>query len=88
MCEKLAAAGYHTIESIAFTPKKVLQTVKGISETTADKILEHGKHIQHALGLVQWVGLTRSLVVDDLSCQAGPDGLHHSQRIVSFHQPR
>ncbi len=45
MCEKLAAAGYHTIESIAFTPKKVLQTVKGISETTADKILEHGKHI-------------------------------------------
>jgi len=42
VCDKLAAAGYHTIESIAFTPKKVLQTVKGISETTADKILEHG----------------------------------------------
>ena len=51
VCEKLAAAGYHTIESIAFTPKKVLQTVKGISETTADKILEHGKQFGLALGI-------------------------------------
>ena len=45
MCEKLAAAGYHTIEAVAFTPKKVLQTVKGISEATADKILEHGESV-------------------------------------------
>lgn len=32
-------AGYHTIESIAFTPKKCLIAVKGISEAKADKIL-------------------------------------------------
>lgn len=32
-------AGYHTIESIAFAPKKSLITIKGISEAKADKIL-------------------------------------------------
>lgn len=43
-CKKLADAGYYTIESIAFTPKRILCTVKGISEAKADKILaEAGK---------------------------------------------
>ncbi|CAO1612621.1 unnamed protein product [Parajaminaea phylloscopi] len=43
-CKKLAEAGYYTIESIAFTPKRILCTVKGISEAKADKILaEAGK---------------------------------------------
>lgn len=37
--KKLAEAGYHTVESIAFTPKKHLITVKGISEAKADKLL-------------------------------------------------
>lgn len=32
-------AGYHTVESIAFAPKKNLLTIKGISEGKADKIL-------------------------------------------------
>jgi hypothetical protein len=79
VCEKLAAAGYHTIESIAFTPKKVLQTVKGISETTADKILEHGTHHMFALPLAGCSWLTELVVsvVDDLSGQAGSDGLHY-----------
>ena len=31
-------AGYHTVESVAFTPKKALITIKGISEAKADKI--------------------------------------------------
>lgn len=37
--KKLQEAGYHTIESVAFATKKHLITVKGISETKADKIL-------------------------------------------------
>ncbi|KAJ3279082.1 recombinase rad51 [Borealophlyctis nickersoniae] len=36
---KLASAGYHTIEAVAFTPKKALLLIKGISEAKADKIL-------------------------------------------------
>jgi hypothetical protein len=38
----LAEAGYHTVESVAFTPKKQLCTIKGISEAKADKILAEG----------------------------------------------
>lgn len=41
-CKKLAEAGYNTVESIAFTPKKNLLLVKGISEAKADKILAEG----------------------------------------------
>ena len=37
--KKLIEAGYHTVESVAYTPKKQLLTVKGIAETKADKIL-------------------------------------------------
>ncbi|ORX40976.1 putative recombinase [Kockovaella imperatae] len=38
--KKLREAGYHTVESVAFTPKKQLCTVKGISEAKAEKILQ------------------------------------------------
>ena len=38
--KKLEEAGYHTIESVAFTPKKHLILVKGLSEAKVDKILE------------------------------------------------
>lgn len=41
-CKKLSDAGYYTIEAIAFTPKRILCTVKGISEAKADKILAEG----------------------------------------------
>jgi DNA repair protein RAD51 len=41
--KKLAEAGYHTVEAVAFTPKKVLCTIKGISEQKADKILAEGE---------------------------------------------
>lgn len=40
--QKLRDAGYHTVESIAFTPKKQLCTIKGISEAKAEKILAEG----------------------------------------------
>ncbi|CAO3568349.1 unnamed protein product [Mortierella alpina] len=37
--KKLKEAGFFTVEFIAFTPKKALLTIKGISEAKADKIL-------------------------------------------------
>ncbi len=36
--KKLSDAGYHTIESVAYAPKKALILIKGISEAKADKI--------------------------------------------------
>ncbi|KAK6456854.1 Rad51 protein [Scheffersomyces xylosifermentans] len=36
--KKLKADGYHTIESIAYTPKRILMNTKGISEAKAEKI--------------------------------------------------
>eukprot|EP01088_Endostelium_zonatum_P016890 TRINITY_DN4750_c0_g1_i1.p1 TRINITY_DN4750_c0_g1~~TRINITY_DN4750_c0_g1_i1.p1 ORF type:complete len:354 (-),score=84.22 TRINITY_DN4750_c0_g1_i1:57-1118(-) len=38
--KKLEAAGYHTVESVAYATKKDLQKVKGISEVKCDKVLE------------------------------------------------
>ena len=38
--KKLEEAGYHTIEAVAFTPKKHLVLVKGLSEAKVDKIIE------------------------------------------------
>lgn len=37
--KKLEEAGFHTIESVAFAPKKMLIMIKGISEAKADKFL-------------------------------------------------
>lgn len=37
--KKLQEAGLHTIEAVAYTPKKMLLAIKGISEAKADKIL-------------------------------------------------
>lgn len=41
--KKLTSAGLHTVEAVAFTPKKHLVTIKGISDQKADKILEEGE---------------------------------------------
>lgn len=38
--EKLKEAGYNTVESVCFTPRKTLVLVKGLSEAKLDKILE------------------------------------------------
>uniref|UniRef100_A0A182QW53 DNA repair protein RAD51 homolog n=1 Tax=Anopheles farauti TaxID=69004 RepID=A0A182QW53_9DIPT len=44
--KKLAEAGFHTVESVAYAPKKQLLTIKGISEAKADKILQEAtKHV-------------------------------------------
>ncbi|PSN36426.1 DNA repair protein RAD51 1 [Blattella germanica] len=37
--KKLEEAGYHTVEAVAFAPKKHLITIKGISEAKADKLI-------------------------------------------------
>ncbi|KAI8051609.1 Rad51-domain-containing protein [Syncephalis plumigaleata] len=37
--KKLAEAGYYTVEAIAYTPKKNILLIKGISEAKADKLL-------------------------------------------------
>ena len=41
--KKLIEAGLNTVEAVAFTPKKHLLIIKGISEQKADKILAEGK---------------------------------------------
>ncbi|KAF6774678.1 hypothetical protein AHF37_05106 [Paragonimus kellicotti] len=38
--KKLREAGFHSVESIQFVPKKTLLAIKGISEAKADKITE------------------------------------------------
>lgn len=37
--KKLQEAGLHTIEAVAYVPKKLLLSIKGISEQKAEKIL-------------------------------------------------
>ena len=37
--KKLQEAGLHTIEAVAYTPKKMLLAIKGISEQKVDKLL-------------------------------------------------
>lgn len=41
--KKLYEAGLHTIEAVAYQPKKVLAAIKGISEAKAEKILAEGE---------------------------------------------
>ncbi|XP_051170522.1 DNA repair protein RAD51 homolog 1 [Leptopilina boulardi] len=43
--KKLEEAGYHTVESVAYTPKKVLLQIKGISDAKADKILQEASKL-------------------------------------------
>ena len=38
--KKLEEAGFHTVEAVAFTPKKHLIIVKGLSEAKVDKIID------------------------------------------------
>lgn len=66
-CQKLAESGLHTIEAVAFTPKKQLCTIKGISEAKADKILAEG------MCSARWYKLIFSL-------QARPNGFHDGDR--------
>ena len=44
-CKKLIEAGFHTVDSVAYLPKKNLITIKGISEAKADKILAEAQKL-------------------------------------------
>ena len=41
--------GYNTVESVAYTPKKMLEQIKGISEQKATKILVEGMYTTNRL---------------------------------------
>lgn len=43
--KKLSDSGLNTVESVAYTPKKALMQIKGISEQKAEKILAEGASI-------------------------------------------
>uniref|UniRef100_A0A2I3HKI9 DNA repair protein RAD51 homolog n=1 Tax=Nomascus leucogenys TaxID=61853 RepID=A0A2I3HKI9_NOMLE len=43
--KKLEEAGFHTVEAVAYAPKKELINIKGISEAKADKILTESRSV-------------------------------------------
>lgn len=43
--KKLKEAGYYTVESVAYAPKKALLAIKGISETKADRFLAEASKV-------------------------------------------
>lgn len=43
--KKLQDAGYYTVESIVYAPKKNLLAIKGISEAKADKVLAEAQKL-------------------------------------------
>lgn len=62
--KKLEEAGYYTVEAVAYTPKKVLMAIKGISEGKADKIiLEASKLVTMGFKTAAEVHLIRSNIV-------------------------
>lgn len=55
--KKLADSGLNTVESVAYTPKKALMQIKGISEQKAEKILAEGKHERAFVMLPTWLNM-------------------------------
>lgn len=55
--KKLEEAGFHTVEAVAYAPKKELLNIKGISEAKADKILVrvYGKALTHDIQVALFV---------------------------------
>jgi len=47
--KKLTEAGLNTVEAVAFTPKKNLITIKGISDQKADKIISEGTCVSYSV---------------------------------------
>ena len=43
--KKLQEAGFNTVESVVYAPKKALVDIKGISEAKADKIIAEGQKL-------------------------------------------
>lgn len=88
-CQKLYEAGYCTVEAVAFTPRKALLAVKGISEGKADKILAAGRS-QPSLDELSPPFSTRLLTRTSYHCplpvrvysqQTRPNGIHDSDRV-------
>lgn len=40
--QSIVEGGFNTVESVAYTPRRVLEQIKGISEQKATKILAEG----------------------------------------------
>ena len=59
--KKLTDAGLHTVEAVAYTPKKNLMAIKGISEQKAEKILAEGKQ-QYVVDLTKYQALNKFLL--------------------------
>ena len=43
--KKLREAGYHTVESIVYVPKKAILNIKGISEAKANKLIAEAQKL-------------------------------------------
>lgn len=68
--------GFNTVESIAYTPKKALELLKGVSEQKATKILVEGK-LRLAYTVRQCSLISSS---PEISIQACSYGFHYSDR--------
>ena len=75
--KKLKDAGFYTVESIAYAPKKALLAVKGISETKADRLLAEG--IQWHISMVLLCRYSNTL----LSIKDRQYGLYNSYGCTS-----
>lgn len=89
-CQKLYDAGYCTVEAIAFTPRKALLAVKGISEGKADKILAAGASNSFLTYCINGIAMTDLrvpsyilfyIVLVSFSQQTRTYGIHNSDRI-------
>ena len=61
--KKLQEHGYHSVEALAYAPKKELVTIKGISEAKADKVIV--RNIRFLLifyfeMIMNWLGIDAS----------------------------
>ena len=43
--------GFHTVEAVAYTPKMILERIKGVSENKASKVLMEGENYVQQHGL-------------------------------------
>lgn len=50
--KKLTDAGFHTVEAVAYTAKKNLLSIKGISEQKAEKLLAEGQCVRYHILLM------------------------------------
>lgn len=83
--KKLEDAGFHTIEAVAYAPKKELLNIKGISEAKADKILVRSNHKALSQLLLLLLHLTSSPPAQTEAAKLVPMGFTTA---TEFHQRR